>query len=1692
MKKNNLYRMGAAFMAALMVITCVPQTSLYAWAEEETPAIAVSQEEQENADGETVQQPAEPAVVTVSPDETDTDENLQPQESEVNPNADEEPIELESISFNVSSLTLDRAKNQTKAELKCTPHPEGADLGVVTFESDNEDVIKVTGNGDTAVVTALSFGKATITATTGDKKAECAVEALEIPVEKVEISPEELSMKKGGTAELKVTIQPDNADRKGIKLKVIDSSADDKIATLTVSENISNNVISVTANAVGRAFVTATSENNERAYDTCEIVVNDVDGGSVALEKLVQNPNYPKSLLPGSSIPLRQYISFKPANTTERALTWSIEENKTTAGSGDSDYDPNDYAEVDEETGVVTAKWKEGDNSPEREVKIVAASAKEDGEGEADDSNTSKKVVFNIKIKRSHVPLTALYAEPAKLTLEDDGKKKQQTIRVQLEPLRSTEREITATVSNEAATIASADEPGQTAAKTATATADKDGWVSFVVTAKKLDGKKKQDTCKITFTKKSQTTNQPVTSGIRAVCDVTINQYVEPVEDLRFILDDPSQEILEIKDGETKELTAVITPLEAEDPSIVWNVGNAEIVSILKVVTEDEDGSVVEKDIAADGKVKAEPVMINGEKVLASTVKIQANMVGECPITATAAGDITAECKVTVTENDNPATDLKIVSADDRTKEITEITLKKGQRYKLVPNVTVKDNSKPANKKVRWVSSSPAVAGVAKEENAETGVVTANETGECTITANASGKSENCTKTVVVHVENPLLVAGWKGDRKILTYKPADQPITEDKLRKELEVFFYPRENPIPKDDKLTLVSDEKDEKYYTLKILREDGKTEKNYEPSDLVKPATRILVVSYNYEGITYKQTVVVEMEKFDKADLISVAPLGGDNADIWNVPNATPADSLPLPKTTEITVGRMVIDEGVTKTITAKLDAEIVWNVDDSGYDPNIAEKQDFKVNGTVVCPAYVSNPNKISLNVQAEVHVRERADSGKKMPRPTFIVLGGEAVGDRTAVTLPYGTKIELQSPVEGAEIYYMVDRRPDEERGVPHDETHRYKSPIAISAKTTTVYAVAVKDGYYDSDCSECTIKLKNEDPVDPDDPNAGPLPDQVTEEDRAQIGGRVPDGLWVVVQKEANETNGFAYTGSAIKPAVHVYDRTVLLTEKKDYTLAYSNNVNAGNAVGSANPPTITVTGKGNYEGKAVVHFTIKPQNIEDDAVLVDQYLAAAYNGKAQKPNPSLTWNGKKLTKNKDYTYGDMSYTEAGIYKFIVTGIGNYTGSRMMDFEIYQGGVPASKLTVSKISNYQYTGKEIKPAVEVKYKNTRLFAGTEDSDDGNYWIKYENCTNVGTASVVIVGKGNYKGAKRINFKILPKASIAKAGITLSDIPPAGVAYTGKPYTPKCVVNYLGETLKEGRDYKLDYQNNVNAGTATVVITGMGAYNGTAKKSFKILQNNISGLTAVMDASYVYEKGGCKPKPKVTCNGIELKEGTDYTLAYKNNNKIGNTAYVTVKGKGNYKGQIVRYFEIAMQDIGNLKVVAKDKVYQRKNNIYKTTVQVIDKNGKALSAGTDYSRDIYYTYEGGDNAGKPVLASDIIPAGTVIGVDIRVANPRYYHGTIHGTYRIVQSDISEAKVSIEPQEYTGRSIRLQKSQIQITFKGVPLGINDYEIVGYENNVNQGNAKITIRGVGGYGGTKTVTFKIKKMSILNLKY
>lgn len=138
-------------------------------------------------------------------------------------------------------------------------------------------------------------------------------------------------------------------------------------------------------------------------------------------------------------------------------------------------------------------------------------------------------------------------------------------------------------------------------------------------------------------------------------------------------------------------------------------------------------------------------------------------------------------------------------------------------------------------------------------------------------------------------------------------------------------------------------------------------------------------------------------------------------------------------------------------------------------------------------------------------------------------------------------------------------------------------------------------------------------------------------------------------------------------------------------------------------------------------------------------------------------------------------------------------------------------------------------------------------------------------------------------------------------------------WTGSAIKPSPTVKFNGRTLKKGTDYTLSYSNNTKVGTAKITITGKGAFYGTRTVTFKIKAISLSGATATLARSVYYYTGkALKPAPTVKVGGKTLRAGTDYTVSYANNVKIG-TATVTVTGKGGYGGTTKVTFKVLFSD-----------------------------------------------------------------------------------------------------------------------------------------------------------------------------------
>ena len=218
-------------------------------------------------------------------------------------------------------------------------------------------------------------------------------------------------------------------------------------------------------------------------------------------------------------------------------------------------------------------------------------------------------------------------------------------------------------------------------------------------------------------------------------------------------------------------------------------------------------------------------------------------------------------------------------------------------------------------------------------------------------------------------------------------------------------------------------------------------------------------------------------------------------------------------------------------------------------------------------------------------------------------------------------------------------------------------------------------------------------------------------------------------------------------------------------------------------------------------------------------------------------------------------------------------------------------------VTAISAEKFTFTGGEIKPTVTVKDGETVLKEGTD------YTVAYKNNAKVGTGTVTITGTGDYEGTVTKTFKILPK-SLKYCTVAFK---PATSTYNGLAQKPSVQVK-IGDKAVYSGNYTVTYKNNVNAGTATVTLTGKGNLQGTLTKTFKIAPKSIKYCTVQLKAtSYSYTGSAIKPAVRVKI-GDKVISADNYTVAYKNNTSKG-TASVKITGKGNLQGYVVKTFTI---------------------------------------------------------------------------------------------------------------------------------------------------------------------------------------
>ena len=210
-------------------------------------------------------------------------------------------------------------------------------------------------------------------------------------------------------------------------------------------------------------------------------------------------------------------------------------------------------------------------------------------------------------------------------------------------------------------------------------------------------------------------------------------------------------------------------------------------------------------------------------------------------------------------------------------------------------------------------------------------------------------------------------------------------------------------------------------------------------------------------------------------------------------------------------------------------------------------------------------------------------------------------------------------------------------------------------------------------------------------------------------------------------------------------------------------------------------------------------------------------------------------------------------------------------------------------------------------------------------------------------------------------------------------------YTGEPITKEVKA---GPSI-DADEYEVSYENNLNAGTATIRLTGKGRLVGTLEYQFKINKVSLDGVPVELSFSHVKYDGSAQDViPTVLVDGRELDYGADFTTDYWNTTDAG-TATVVITGTGNYYGTTRVTFQIDPAPLDqSATVTIADQPYTGTG--VTPSFEVRDKNGNILTAGIDYQ----YSF------------SDNIEPGTAT---LTLTGLRNFSGTLVTHFRIVRQE-----------------------------------------------------------------------------------
>lgn len=556
------------------------------------------------------------------------------------------------------------------------------------------------------------------------------------------------------------------------------------------------------------------------------------------------------------------------------------------------------------------------------------------------------------------------------------------------------------------------------------------------------------------------------------------------------------------------------------------------------------------------------------------------------------------------------------------------------------------------------------------------------------------------------------------------------------------------------------------------------------------------------------------------------------------------------------------------------------------------------------------------------------------------------------------------------------------------------------------------------------------------------------------------------------------------------------------LGRDKDYEVIVSDYKKTGKV-------DVTIKGIGAFEGmtaKTSVNVEYHKHG-EEGYDIRNLYSGYNWTGKEVKPDVLIRCAdcNKELKEGTDYKLEYKNNVNVGTATVKVVGMGAYKGvDQTANFEIeedcgwngikyyndtYQNGDHIGSL---EWSEWRYNKKT--PYISIACNH----CGKELENGKDYTITFSNTDHPGEGTAKVVGLNEYAGHElSFTYTLKPKDLKAESYYNGDDL--GTYKWTGKEVKPDIgkiyVQDIYGSVVDteavEGKDYQLEYSNNIEEGTATVKVVGIGDAKGTVLTYTYHIEKqhgwNGFSVTGHKDGddlgAYEWTGNDVEPELNLTCNhcGNELYQGSDYELEYTGDRTEPGKVTVKVIGTRDYEGwtQSFTYtiknktfsFEDHKdgEDLGAAEYTGSEVRYPISN--------VTDKTGKVLSEGTDYK--LVYS----DNTKPGTAKVEIIGSGIYTGCDLTFTYTIVDHDGESGFHNNLYTDGADMGSYAYTGEEVKPSIGLMYSNYNQTFliEGV-----DYKVE-YSNNINPGVATAKVIGIGRYTGHEmSFTYTIKNKS------